>query len=227
MKSSSAKNTPASSTLLRIALALVALTSTLATVAPACTSTKSGGGSGDSCNEDDFCDEEEDCDCVDCAGTAVCGSPGCQDDGVCAISESCDCADCATTPACTGAGGSGATSSNATGTSTNSTSNSTTNSTSNSTTNSTASTTSGGGNFMCADVSDPACGASDPASCLCLGCDLAVCDDGNGNYNDCVCANCAADPFCSDPANCSDDGVCDPGLEGCVCADCAGHPLCP
>jgi hypothetical protein len=187
----------------RIALALVALGGTLALTAPACSSSSSGGGSGDSCNEDDVCDEEEDCDCVDCAGTSFCDS---------------------------GAGGSSSASTTGTTSSTTAASTSaatTAASTSAATTSATSSTSSGGG-FTCGDVSDTAnCPASDPVACACLGCELAACDDGMGGYNDCVCANCAADPYCSDAANCQDDGVCDPGYEGCVCADCAGHPLCP
>lgn len=188
----------------RIAMALVALGGTLALTAPACSSTSSGGGSGDSCNEDDVCDEEEDCECSDCAGTSFC------DTGTGGSTSASTTAATGSTSATTGASTTAATTSAATTTATSATS-----------------STSSGGAFMCGDVSDTTnCPASDPAGCLCLGCELAACDDGMGGYNDCVCANCAADPYCSDAANCQDDGVCDPGFEGCVCADCAGHPLC-
>jgi len=44
--------------------------------------------------------------------------------------------------------------------------------------------------------------------------------------DDCVCADCDTDPYCSDPANCVDDNVCEPYSEGCVCTDCANHPQC-
>lgn len=192
----------------RIAMALVALGASLAVSAPACSSSSSGGGDS-TCNEDDVCDDVEDCDCADCAGTSFCdtGTGG---------STSASTSDAAT--------GTTAATTSATGSTTSATTGSTTAATS---TSAVTSSTSSGGAFMCADVSDTSvCPASDPAGCLCLGCELAACDDGQGNYNDCVCANCAADPFCSDVTNCTDDGVCDPGLEGCVCADCVGHPLC-
>ena len=45
--------------------------------------------------------------------------------------------------------------------------------------------------------------------------------------SDCVCPSCAADEFCSNPANCNGDNECDPYNEGCACADCADHPQCP
>jgi hypothetical protein len=70
------------------------------------------------------------------------------------------------------------------------------------------------------------CPAPDLAACECAGCAIPTCDDGMGNYNDCVCASCANDAFCSDPANCTNDGACDPFNEGCVCADCFTHPSC-
>jgi len=77
---------------------------------------------------------------------------------------------------------------------------------------------SGGPGFTC--TLDPNCPASDLAACVCAGCssDCAA--------SDCTCAGCAADPYCSDPASCTDDGACDPYLEGCICADCAQHPAC-
>jgi hypothetical protein len=79
---------------------------------------------------------------------------------------------------------------------------------------------------MCATL-DAACPALDQAACVCAGCTQAMCDDMNGNYADCVCPQCAADPFCSDAGNCATDGMCDPFNEGCVCPDCADHPACP
>jgi hypothetical protein len=141
------------------------------------------------------------------------GSDDCNEDDVCDDEEDCDCSDCADTSACDGNGATGATS-GATG------------ATSSAATTA-ASSSSGGGGVVCADVSDTTvCLGSDPAACLCLGCSLPQCDDGLGGYNDCVCANCTADPYCSDPVNCVDDGECHPGLEGCICVDCVGHPLC-
>jgi hypothetical protein len=47
-----------------------------------------------------------------------------------------------------------------------------------------------------------------------------------GNDDDCVCADCDADPYCSSPMSCTNNGVCDPYNEGCVCADCATNPAC-
>jgi hypothetical protein len=52
-----------------------------------------------------------------------------------------------------------------------------------------------------------------------------MCEDGM-TYDDCTCADCASDMFCNDPANCNEDGVCQPGQEGCMCSDCADHPQC-
>ena len=70
----------------------------------------------------------------------------------------------------------------------------------------------------------------DPAlepECLCAGCGPACVDKMTMEISDCVCGVCAADAFCSDPMNCTDDGSCDPFNEGCQCADCAAHPECP
>jgi hypothetical protein len=44
--------------------------------------------------------------------------------------------------------------------------------------------------------------------------------------DDCICPDCAADSYCSNPANCNTDGVCDMYNEGCVCPDCSAHPTC-
>jgi hypothetical protein len=57
--------------------------------------------------------------------------------------------------------------------------------------------------------------------------DICV-NDGNCNFrdDDCVCADCDTDPFCSDPTNCNNDSTCQTFEEGCVCADCASHPEC-
>ena len=44
--------------------------------------------------------------------------------------------------------------------------------------------------------------------------------------DDCVCADCDTDAYCSDPLNCVDDGLCDAFVEGGVCTDCATHPEC-
>ena len=81
--------------------------------------------------------------------------------------------------------------------------------------------------LTCVDVTDPAleCPAPDQAACECAGCALPECGTKDG-FNDCVCSTCADDAFCSNPANCTDDGECDPFNEGCVCADCAAHPAC-
>ena len=60
-----------------------------------------------------------------------------------------------------------------------------------------------------------------PTSVGCLVDGFCTLDD------DCVCADCDTDPYCSDPTNCTNDNVCDPFHEGCVCADCAmTHPEC-
>jgi hypothetical protein len=61
--------------------------------------------------------------------------------------------------------------------------------------------------------------------CECVGClDDGWCDPYG---DDCVCADCAADTYCSGLAGCQLDGVCEPYNEGCQCPDCATHPACP
>ena len=84
--------------------------------------------------------------------------------------------------------------------------------------------TGGSGAFMCIDVTTlTTCDDADATSCTCRVCDNdGVCTDDE----DCVCPDCATDPFCA-PSNCNNDGICNPYNEGCGCADCAGHPLCP
>lgn len=82
--------------------------------------------------------------------------------------------------------------------------------------------------ISCSDVEgSDSCTNPDPIACECTGCELDVCTDGT-DFNDCVCANCAGDSFCANPAltNCMDDGECDPFNEGCLCTDCAEHPSC-
>ena len=51
-------------------------------------------------------------------------------------------------------------------------------------------------------------------------------EDGVCEDDDCVCTDCDADDFCSDPLNWVDDGECDAYNEGCVCTDCLEHPEC-
>lgn len=81
--------------------------------------------------------------------------------------------------------------------------------------------------ISCSDVENSdSCSAPDPIACECAGCELDVCADEGGGFNDCVCPTCNADPFCTNPASCMDDGACDPFNEGCLCADCADHPSC-
>ncbi|MCB9755103.1 MAG: hypothetical protein H6713_34635 [Myxococcales bacterium] len=79
--------------------------------------------------------------------------------------------------------------------------------------------------LMCSEgaLAAPDCTVGDAASCACVGC------DNNGMCtleDDCVCGDCGNDAFCSDPANCNNDGQCDPYNEGCGCQDCSGHPQC-
>jgi hypothetical protein len=42
----------------------------------------------------------------------------------------------------------------------------------------------------------------------------------------CTCDSCDTDMFCTDPANCTDDGFCNQFVEGCQCADCTNVPNC-
>jgi hypothetical protein len=44
--------------------------------------------------------------------------------------------------------------------------------------------------------------------------------------DDCICADCHADPYCSNTLHCMDDGTCDAYYEGCSCVDCQGLPEC-
>jgi hypothetical protein len=72
----------------------------------------------------------------------------------------------------------------------------------------------------------PDCAVADPVECACLGCNGSCADAMDAPLSDCVCPECDANPFCSDPQNCEDDGVCEPLTEGCACADCVDHPAC-
>jgi hypothetical protein len=170
---------------------------------------------------DDMMGGLNDCVCPNCANDPYCSNPmSCNSDGVCdPFNEGCLCADCADHPLCGGpgtcpstmgtggAGGAGGGSGVGGG------------------------GMGGGGGmaaFTCEDViNNPQCSAPDPVACECAGCVLPQCDDMMGNFNDCTCANCANDPFCSDPQNCNGDTICEPFIEGCVCSDCADHPACP
>lgn len=79
------------------------------------------------------------------------------------------------------------------------------------------------GELLCGSLGPNGCDSDTSVTCQCMGCDTdGVC----GASDDCVCPDCAADPFCSSPSSCDNDGVCDPHLEGCGCADCASHPEC-
>ncbi|HVY48598.1 MAG TPA: hypothetical protein VHB21_22065 [Minicystis sp.] len=60
------------------------------------------------------------------------------------------------------------------------------------------------GNFLASCQADGACTTSD----------------------DCVCPDCRTDAYCSSPASCNHDGICDTYDEGCACDDCAGAPIC-
>ncbi|MBW2453176.1 MAG: hypothetical protein JRI68_01635 [Deltaproteobacteria bacterium] len=91
------------------------------------------------------------------------------------------------------------------------------------------------GDLICIDleilsptVDFPACDVADQNGCACEGCTYdGICfEAGQQLADDCVCGDCATDDYCSNPANCADDGICDPYFEGCVCADCAAHPAC-
>lgn len=72
----------------------------------------------------------------------------------------------------------------------------------------------------------PDCTDANEEACSCVGCTGECLDVNNAPASDCVCPSCAADPFCTDPNNCEDDGICDPAIEGCHCADCFEHPEC-
>ena len=74
-------------------------------------------------------------------------------------------------------------------------------------------------------VANP-CEDPDETACTCDGCSQVQCDDGDNNFTDCTCPQCADDPYCSNTDNCNDDGECNPWLEGCVCDDCLDHPAC-
>ncbi len=67
------------------------------------------------------------------------------------------------------------------------------------------------------------CVDENPATCTCEACDAG---GGCSLQEDCVCPDCATDDFCSNPASCNFNGLCDPYNEGCACTDCTDHPLC-
>ena len=74
---------------------------------------------------------------------------------------------------------------------------------------------------------------SETELCTCDDCDgqIPTCggcmDDGACTQEDaCTCADCDTDDFCANPAQCTDDGICDQFNEGCVCTDCVAVPNC-
>ncbi len=90
--------------------------------------------------------------------------------------------------------------------------------------------------LVCVDVKTieptidfPGCDALDQSKCQCEGCkNDGVCfNEAKKMADDCVCPDCVADPFCSHPKSCNQDGLCNPYFEGCACVDCASHPSCP
>lgn len=61
------------------------------------------GIAGLSCNQNNICETEEDCSCVDCKLQPQCVAQqnSCNTDAICDANESCGCADCISTPSCT------------------------------------------------------------------------------------------------------------------------------
>ena len=51
-------------------------------------------------------------------------------------------------------------------------------------------------------------------------------NDGMCTNDDCVCSDCDNDLFCSNPASCNHNGICQTFQEGCACDDCMTHPEC-
>jgi hypothetical protein len=81
-------------------------------------------------------------------------------------------------------------------------------------------------------IDDMICSASVGEGCQCADCAMqAICGFCNMNNmceaaDACTCDECDQDAFCTDPANCTDNGFCDQFVEGCQCADCVAVPNC-
>jgi hypothetical protein len=183
-----------------------------------------GGEEGCFAPLDGFCDDKDDCACTACAPAAACQAGGCMANGFCDLlfEDSCVCSDCDWDSECLGPAGGG------------------------NCANDGACDTALEG-CGCADcIDEPTCqdnhqlcaggmpdGVCDPmlegCSCNdCLGAMECYCKpDELCTFDEpCVCFDCWADSFCSDPKGCLDDGMCDFVLEGCQCQDCAFNPFC-
>jgi hypothetical protein len=82
-------------------------------------------------------------------------------------------------------------------------------------------------------LDDMACSADVGEACTCADCTTSpVCGFCDADQMDCAieeactCDSCDTDMFCTDPANCTDDGFCNQFVEGCQCADCTNVPNC-
>ena len=165
----------------------------------------------------------EDCECEDCLGAAICTPDTCTTDGHCShVWDACICPDCDANYDCADplkkdCTDDGVCDSIVEG-------------------------------CVCDDCqSKPECldniaacagGAPDGAcdlvaeTCACVdcfglpGCVKCVKDGICGVSEPCFCSECASTNYCSNPANCADDGLCDALDEGCHCADCADVPEC-
>ncbi len=186
--------------------------------------TAGGGERGCLTPPDGSCDDESDCVCASCAPAAACMDGGCMANGFCdlAFEDSCVCSDCDSERACMGAFGGGDCSDDGV-------------------------CDRAVENCGCRDCFDaPTCvdnqqlcvGGVPDGECTpltescscndCLGAFVCLCeDDGTCGFTEpCVCGDCWIDGFCSDAANCLDDGICDWEAEGCGCTDCAPATAC-
>jgi hypothetical protein len=77
---------------------------------------------------------------------------------------------------------------------------------------------------------DGKCEANETCACAdCFGTPKCVPCIVNGTcntYDPCSCIDCIDGDYCTNPDNCTNDGVCDILLEGCVCQDCMSIPEC-
>jgi len=196
-------------------------------------SSTSGAGASSKCfggSPDGVCDVsvKEDCDCEDCAMTALCVPDYCNENGHCdLVTDSCVCEDCDDDFVCADPAKYNCVDDGVCDT---------------------LSYFEGGGEgCICADCLDTpqcadnvmACNGMMPdaacdtgESCLCPDCAgtvaCATCkDDGKCDSNEgCFCADCANVPPCSPATKCKNDMICAPLYEACSCDDCAGIPEC-
>jgi hypothetical protein len=186
-----------------------------------------GGAPFDTCNgePDGLCkfSSGEDCGCSDCVDSAFCKPDTCNDDGYCSVVwDSCICPDCDANYKCADPGLENCTDD--------------------------GECKSYDEGCLCADCQGKdacldniaACAGGAPdgtcdlnvETCQCVdcfgrpGCAKCIMDSTCNTSEACYCPECSQGNWCTDPANCKDDGICDALDEGCHCGDCSPYPEC-